>query len=294
MVDQAPSFAWLWHEDGRRTEVAGLCTIGRAPTNHLVLPGEKVSRRHAIIHSQDGREYWLVDLGSSNGTLVNGRRVSDQVQLRDRDEVRVAGFTLLFVQPSAGTHDPARADDVGETVRDIEKAEAWLLVADLENSTGLKRDSSPEDVAARIGAWFGACTERIERHGGILDKYLGDGFLAYWLDGDAVSGDVVTVLEMLKAFQADSALAFRMVVHRGNVSFGHLATMGRSRLFGPEVNFTFRMERLAKELGVSCLVSEAAYRQLAQRLGGRSLGRRGVSGFEGTFGFYEVPRSVPG
>ncbi|GIW05658.1 MAG: phosphopeptide-binding protein [Dehalococcoidia bacterium] len=47
-------------------------TVGRAPGSGLVLPDETVSSRHALLRQVDGR-WWLEDLGSTNGTRVNGR-----------------------------------------------------------------------------------------------------------------------------------------------------------------------------------------------------------------------------
>jgi pSer/pThr/pTyr-binding forkhead associated (FHA) protein len=59
-----------------------------------VFGDDTVSRHHARLELRDGR-WFLVDLDSSNGTLVNGRRVHD-VEVRPGDRIRLgaAGFTL--------------------------------------------------------------------------------------------------------------------------------------------------------------------------------------------------------
>lgn len=65
----------------------------------MVLADAEVSRRHALIHSHGQAGHWLVDFGSSNGVLLNNRRVSEPVRLRDRDQIAIAGHPLLFRQP---------------------------------------------------------------------------------------------------------------------------------------------------------------------------------------------------
>ena len=54
-----------------------LVSIGRDPSNDLVLPDAMVSRRHAVIEYR-GSQYFLRDCNSSNGSLINGDRISER------------------------------------------------------------------------------------------------------------------------------------------------------------------------------------------------------------------------
>lgn len=70
-------------------------TIGRHPTNDIVVPIPTVSSEHALLerHAHNGHMHWrVVDRGSRNGTVVNGRRITTHV-LREGDIVRI-GDTL--------------------------------------------------------------------------------------------------------------------------------------------------------------------------------------------------------
>src|SRR5437867_1962386 len=96
MSEQIPTQARLEQLGGNSTEVRQTCSIGRAASNQIVLSDDKVSRRHAIVHAQGENEFWLVDLGSSNGTFVNGRRVTQPIQLCDQDEIEIGQFRLVF------------------------------------------------------------------------------------------------------------------------------------------------------------------------------------------------------
>ena len=80
--------------------------IGRAVENDLVLPDQGVSRRHARLQRSD--EGWvLTDLGSTNGTLINHRRLGGGHLLRPGDRVQV-GSAVLLVQEEPGDGVPQR------------------------------------------------------------------------------------------------------------------------------------------------------------------------------------------
>lgn len=86
---------WLWPAPERRPGgllatmelSSGRLTFGRSPRCELVLADDTVSRRHATLRLRDGR-WFLVDLGSSNGSWVNGRRVFD-AEVVPGDEIRL-------------------------------------------------------------------------------------------------------------------------------------------------------------------------------------------------------------
>jgi DNA-binding response OmpR family regulator len=82
--------------------------IGRGLTNQLRVEHPDVSRRHACVHLLD--DYYAVeDLGSRNGTLVNGARLAagEQRRLRDGDTIQLASaLSLVFVDPFITRQQP--------------------------------------------------------------------------------------------------------------------------------------------------------------------------------------------
>jgi pSer/pThr/pTyr-binding forkhead associated (FHA) protein len=72
-------------------------TIGRSVRNDLWTDDPFTSRLHAEIR-QRGDGYWLSDLGSANGTYMNGARLTAPVMLRDRDVFRVGETEIVFVE----------------------------------------------------------------------------------------------------------------------------------------------------------------------------------------------------
>src|SRR5690242_16395444 len=123
--------AWLETASGVRIALHGVCSIGRSSKNTLVLENPEISRRHALIQAQ-GKEYWLVDLGSSNGVSVNQRRVRQPLRLKNQDQVAIAGNTFVFreAEPDGALLQPANTTLA--TLKETLTAPLWLLVADIE------------------------------------------------------------------------------------------------------------------------------------------------------------------
>lgn len=90
--------AWLAAAGGVRIRLAHRCAIGRANENDLVIPSKCISRSHALVGLREAGRYWLSDLGSRNGTWVNGERIADAVRLRDGDRVGIARVVFTFRQ----------------------------------------------------------------------------------------------------------------------------------------------------------------------------------------------------
>jgi adenylate cyclase len=282
--------AWLEKPDGEIVALAGKLSLGRTGTNDLVLPDERVSRRHAIIHGQDPAEYWLVDLGSRNGTFVNERRVFQPVRLRESDRIQVGPFMLVFRQPTEQAGTRVEQTTTMQTMADVRTLLCWLLIVDVERSTDLAKALPAEELAVLLGRWIRHCKELIETTGGTVDKYLGDGLLAYWRVAEGDASGLNKVLGSLRRLQNQGQPAFRFVLHRATVTFGGVATLGQESLSGPEVNFVFRMEKLAGRLHRSNLVSEPAAEGLLTCVGLLPVGEHPIPSFNGLhrfFGFNE-------
>ena len=89
---------------GLRLELRTEATIGRSPSCELPLPADdRMSRRHARFFVR-GEQVLLEDLGSRNGTAVNGERISGEVVLQPGDRVQVGQTTVLVAPPGAAVH----------------------------------------------------------------------------------------------------------------------------------------------------------------------------------------------
>src|SRR5215217_8191851 len=89
--------ATIKFQDREVTLADGKTTIGRTSDNKISFPEDSnVSRYHAEIENRDG-EFWLTDLGSSNGTQVNGEPVSGSRKIENNSEIMLGGSSRLAV-----------------------------------------------------------------------------------------------------------------------------------------------------------------------------------------------------
>ena len=90
---------WLIDPQGERVDtifdLGETTTIGRRAGCDIVLPDNAVSRQHARIR-REGDRYSIADLGSTNGTLLNGEPLIKEEPLQDRDEICVGTYKLIL------------------------------------------------------------------------------------------------------------------------------------------------------------------------------------------------------
>ena len=291
MEETLANLGWLETSDKRTIHISAALSIGRSQNNAIRISSPGVSRRHAAIHCQDGGEYWLVDLGSLNGTYINSRRVFHPVKLADLDRIEVAGEAFIFREKK----NPDAGDGVGDFSGPVEYPSAtqffyksqdhWLLVADIEGFTPLSQSVPPNELAVMVGGWFLACQTIIEANGGRIAKYLGDGFLASWHDRDGTAFQIAEAMRQLSE-RVQNKPPFRFVIHLGSITTGVCRMPGDDGMLGPSLNFAFRMEKLAGQLRQPVLLSEEANTALSTHISTTRMGVNSLKGFDGDFAFY--------
>jgi predicted component of type VI protein secretion system len=82
---------------GKDLALSAECVVGRHPGSQFVVEDLLVSRRHFRVFSAEGG-WWVEDLGSRNGTLVNGQRTAGKRALSDGDVIAAGNTEMVFVQ----------------------------------------------------------------------------------------------------------------------------------------------------------------------------------------------------
>jgi hypothetical protein len=79
--------------------LAAVTFIGRTPDNTIVVPDATVSARHGrLIHVHGDKSWFVEDLGSTNGTYVNGRRIHNKTRLNYGDIISFGGVSMKLVR----------------------------------------------------------------------------------------------------------------------------------------------------------------------------------------------------
>jgi pSer/pThr/pTyr-binding forkhead associated (FHA) protein len=135
----------IWALEGiRRVELGGgRVSVGKGAANDIVLDDGTVSRLHASLDEFD--EGWCVnDLGSSNGTFVNGERIWGARRLRHGDEIRVGRSRLLFRSTADAVAPRTEVDEEAPTLTARERDVLVVLCRPL-----LARDLFTEPASIR-------------------------------------------------------------------------------------------------------------------------------------------------
>jgi adenylate cyclase len=179
-----------------------------------------------------------------------------------------------------------------ETATTGELRRVVVMFVDFRSFTVQAQQRSPREVVERLDRAFAVLVEILDRHGGIVNKFLGDGLLALFgapiAHDDAVRQAVDAARDMLAAMERDNAagdwaLRIGIGVHVGEVVAGTIGSPRRKEytVIGDAVNLASRLESLNKELGTQCLISAAVYDALGEA--GRDavpLGEIKVRGYE--------------
>ena len=180
----------------------------------------------------------------------------------------------------AGSDDAADARNVA------------VMFVDIRSFTAAARQRAPEEVVQRLDRAFEVLVEIIDANGGIVNKFLGDGFLALFgaplEDPDAGNRAVTAGRQILEAMERENAdsdwpLRLGIGIHIGQVVAGNVGSSRRKEytVIGDTVNFAARLEALNKEFGSQLLVSADVYASVRDgQADAVSLGEIEVRGYE--------------
>ena len=252
--------------------ISDTAIFGRHDDSTIRLPDVRVSRRHAMIRKQDEETWWFYDLGSYNGSYLNGKRVTTTCPLADGDIITICDTQFRFELRSARKMPLVPPmpvwDQPGTSAQELTVAPMIVLVSDIKGFTRLSEILAPEDLAQAIGTWYGACEHIIGTQGGAIDKFIGDAVLAYWVDisAEARAAALNASIALRQATHdihdsmrsifeaAEGEFSCGVALHLGEVSHGVLSP-GTLTMLGDAVNTAFRIQNLTRFVGHDVLAS---------------------------------------
>ena len=202
----------------------------------------------------------------------------------------IEGRAKLLIMQRFGQYVPPElvskmSLDPGRYSMENRKAELTVLFSDVRGFTGIAENLQPEELARLMNEYLTAMTLVIRRHGGTLDKYIGDAIVAFWgapvEDAQHAQNAVLAALDMQAALlelnlelarKGWPALQMGIGINTGSMTVGDMGSSVRLAytVMGDAVNLGARLEGKTADYGVGIMVGQAtraatpdiAYREL--------------------------------
>ncbi len=275
--------------------------IGRSKSNDVVVGDRDISRFHATFNTSASGVV-LSDLSSTNGTFVNGRRITTPVDLVSGDTITAGNMTI-----SVALHvvdDQKEHDGTTTALADLRAVEVSVLLADVVSYTRMSQALPTDDVAKMLRIWFERVGPIIERFGGEIDKYIGDCVMAIWRSNregasaaaeSAVRAGLAIIEETDRlgsqwAHSAQFPWRCRTALNSGTALFGNVGTTDQRNytVLGDAVNIAFRVESLAGKLNANMLAAEHAANLVREHFSMERLGSFTLEGRVEEVGIFSI------
>jgi adenylate cyclase len=185
--------------------------------------------------------------------------------------------------------------------------EVTVLFADLRNFTTRSSTEAPQQIVALLNLFLTEMVEIVEqRHGGMVNKFLGDGFMALFGVGEesgehaaqavAAGQDMLRSLKMINDYlesQGQSPLAMGIGIHTGKAVVGCIGSNRRLEYtaIGDTVNVASRVESLTKQVGEALLMTAATRQAIPATIPTELLPPQWVKGKSQPLSVYRIPSS---
>jgi len=178
-----------------------------------------------------------------------------------------------------------------------------VLLSDIRGFTTISSLIPPTEVVRMLNEYFQEMESIIFKYQGILDKFIGDAIMVIYgapikKDNDTERAirtalEMVAKIENLRAkWQQEKKFEFEIGIgiNTGEAIVGNVGSRRRMdyTAIGNDVNITFRLEELTRELSARIIISESTYKEVKDIVEVEDLGKREIRGREGTIRVYKL------
>lgn len=246
--------------------------LGRTCENNIVLPSNWVSRQHALVQRQENGEYYLFDLGSRNGTFVNGARVTVPVALNNGDRISFGDFHIIFHCPQKieKPPQPAPGPEGMATMTYFAQKKTSVLVVDVRGFTKIAQIIDPSLLSQVVGSLFRRGGEIMRKKGSWGQKYIGDALMSVWVHRNVsyekqvppIFRGLLELVDITCTLQNEFSLPFPIGVGAGiNTGAAAIGNAGSDHTadytaLGDTVNAAFRFESATRDIGSDLVIGQ--------------------------------------
>jgi adenylate cyclase len=208
---------------------------------------------------------------ATRGVISMGRRLTDAMLEAQRSQNEVLETFGRHVSPQVAKRLLERGAESETELRDVS-----VLFLDIRSFTALSESRSPKEVVSLLNDLFSFMVDEIDGNQGIVNKFLGDGFMAVFgapfsagHDADNALAAALSICARLEARVAGAELprlGIRIGIHAGHAIAGNIGSSRRKEytLIGDVVNVASRVEALNKRFDSTVLITEAVWSRLTQ------------------------------
>ena len=276
-ADKSSRAAWLEtgiqeHAQRFQLDLNRAIRIGRSGDNTIVVVDDLMSRNHAMLQFLDAGYFIITDLGSRNGTSVNGQRITAPRVLRNGDRIKVGNHEFTFRQEEDEAQQPKMDhNELAATNLYSARTLITVLIVDIRDYTVLAQHIDAERLTQIAGAFFREAGKLLHDHGAWGQKYIGDAMMAIWLHkpygpepGDIMSlmgavQKLLTIVDTLQEqFGLDAPIRIGCGINSGWASVGNVGSIAASdyTALGDVVNMAFRLESATRLVNCDLLVGQ--------------------------------------
>ncbi len=266
--------------------------VGRGSENDIILANSWTSRQHAILQREENGLFNAIDLGSSNGTSVNGQRIHTPTRLYSGDLIQIGSRTTLsFMQEGLIENKEIIVEDDERTVAFLENDQVTILICDIHDFTSLAEELGDKSISQVLKLWTAIIKTAIDRHQGSIDKFIGDAVMATWIGRGNLRRNIHQALscalelshetlELGKKINLKKPLRIGAALNTGEAVVGNIGVEGGRdyTVIGDLVNVTFRLEELTGRIGKDVIIGSEAAKQLKPLTESLSIGSYQVKG----------------
>ncbi len=193
--------------------------------------------------------------------------------------------------------------DKNEAKLEAQMSKITILFTDISNFSSISEEADPQELVAQLSEYFDTIAKIIHKHGGTIDKYIGDSVMAFWgaphENPKQAEQACVAAMEIIKAintlndqWKSEHRKAFhtRIGINTGLSLVGNFGSSERFNYtaIGDSVNLANRLEGLNKIYGSEIIVSEATKKEVSENLIFRVLDIVAVKGRQQSVTVYQL------
>lgn len=240
---------------GEKTSISDSFLIGRSVQCDMQLSDNQISRTHVEIIPDQLGNWWIHDLGSTNGTYINFVRTTQPTLLKNGDRINIGKYEIFFLVAVINVEEniinpPPFDEEIPKETKPYYFAHISFRAA---NRNG---DDYDHDDIVKIGsAWFNEINKLVNSSNGEISMATPNRLLASF--PKSISADrLIEWIEAIRNNSLSKEMDYRAVIHCGEMKIGLTDKEGNERLLGDDVDFIFRISEKAQSLGHRLILSE--------------------------------------